>query len=348
MVRIDSFIDKTTNRIYYFPTPTQIKTLNLSIIEDDHDIYLSETKAYYYFHSANQFIEMNETPSILDNFGFKSLIKRLIKNEGIEASDILFKSNNLSKNILSPYMRIIYHLIKLSSESTTNKMDMKKHTNIIRSIIPYEILMLIAINAMYFYKSFDESRNELRRWGDLFKESENDNYLEVFNDYRKYFKLLIKCDFFEYLNMDFTGVKKKLANLHLNIDLSSLNPLSFNSGKMVYSTGKDKTFIAIDGDTEFSCRDLYKIFHQKLLEIETDVLILFFYFDDTTIDITKNKIMDKILTCNREKARNAILKNKHLNLFYSNNSFILKKHKKIIISRDFLDLYSKGELPAII
>lgn len=119
---------------------------------------------------------MPSIPLFLEKDGIKNMIKNKISKGTKQVPFLINKNNNFSKNILSPYMRIIYHLLKASKENSSTKEDMKKYTNIVRSIILYDILMLIAINAMYFYKSSNESKHEIKRWSDLFQDLD-DPYL---------------------------------------------------------------------------------------------------------------------------------------------------------------------------
>lgn len=347
LVRIDTYLNEKNGIYYYFPTPELIKKHSLKIITKAYEVYSSGSLVYFYFPTSERLLASEQLPSAIANKKVIDEIEKALSKYGEEAIKKILKSNDISKNILSPYMRVIYHILKCSSENTASKEEMKKHTNIVRSIIPYDILMLVAINAMYFYKSFSESKNELNRWSDLFHESENGAYTQVFNDYHKYFKLLLKCDFFEHLNMDFNLVKKKIENLKIEVDLSPMRPISFNSKRIISSAGRNKVFLLLDGDTEYICKKLYKSFHHEMMKVETEVLILLFYFSDSTIDIVKTKVMDEVIYLNKSDKCSGRMKSSFYSICFASNSFIYKKERKVIVSRDFLDLYISGELPSI-
>ena len=166
-----------------------------------HEVYASVECFYIYREKTDSIIEKPSTPHFLENEELKEKIKNDIDKVSDKIPIIINESNNTSKNILSPYMRVIYHLLKLSKENSSNKEEMKSYTNIIRSIIPYDVLMLVAINSMYFYKSPHDNKSEIKRWSDLFNDVE-DPYNSFFNDYHKYYKLLSECDFFEHLIID--------------------------------------------------------------------------------------------------------------------------------------------------
>lgn len=350
LVRIDAYTDEEKQLYYYFPTANFIEKNNLKILAKVYEVYSSGENVYFYYPITKRIIASEQIPSALANKNVIFIIEKALSDHGEEAKKKLLKNNSISKNILSPYMRVIYHILKCSSENTESEEEMKKHTNIVRSIIPHDILMLVAINAMYFYKSFSESRNELNRWSDLFHESENDAYKQVFNDYHKYYKLLLKCDFFEHLNMDFTLVKEKLKNLKIDIDLSLMRPQKFDSEKMVYSAVRSKMFLLIDGDTESTCMKLYKTFHHEMMQIETEILILLFYFSDLNIESFKSNIMDEVIYLNGSEKFTWKMKSSHYhyNLSFANESYIFKTDNKVIVSRDFLYKYTRGELPFII
>ncbi|AYH06823.1 putative phage abortive infection protein [Pectobacterium parmentieri] len=91
--------------------------------------------------------------------------------------------------VLSPYMRILYHALKTvnfdypknpSGNDDDLFFDKKKYTSLLRSFIPNDILLLIAINSSVIDNGY-------------FKKVVN------FNDYRKYQILLNKYNFFEHI-----------------------------------------------------------------------------------------------------------------------------------------------------
>ncbi|ORM81693.1 hypothetical protein HA42_09930 [Pantoea deleyi] len=80
-------------------------------------------------------------------------------------------------NIVSPYMRVLYHLLRHIDfhydENATTK-DKKLYSSTVRSLIRNDVLLLVAVNASYVFEDNKE------------------------NDYGKYQKLLRKFNFFEH------------------------------------------------------------------------------------------------------------------------------------------------------
>lgn len=151
-------------------------------------------------------------------------LKCIMDDETIKkVKESINRNNMFAKNTISPYMRIIYHILKLSYEhaiqlTNTNNIDnkkekiklikteMKKNTNIIRSVIPNNILLLIAINSLFFYRN---NRDKLYMFNDTdfieqtdIKSSKEFLEFAIFNDYKKYYNLLILSDFFEHLYIE--------------------------------------------------------------------------------------------------------------------------------------------------
>lgn len=345
LIKVDIVRNIKKNIYYYLPSSKSFEDPEHVILHPDSNYYSCGYKTYHYFPSSNNFSLVGDLSFISESEDNSKICINLILSKGEVARTLINKNNNTSKNILSPYMRIVYHLLKCSSENTNDKIEMKKYTNIVRSVIPYDILMLIAVNAMFFYKSHDESRNELRRWSDIFNELDNDIHKVLFNDYHKYYELLIKCDFFEHLNMKFSKIIPRFSNLELRIDLSYLKIITFNSGKTVSSSGRNKYFLMIDENSEQSVIKLYKSFHQEIMNIQTDLLILLFYFEDTQIGHAKRRVMDAIIYSNRKTHLQGRIKNKIINLILCDSSAILKEQNRLYLARDFLEKYSKGKLP---
>ncbi|GEM_PF-5230380 len=107
---------------------------------------------------------------------------------------IIVEGNAFSKNVLSPYMRILYHLLKAINEAHNFESEIagkkaKQYSNIIRSLIPNNVLFLIALNGADFL----HYRYHIDSFG-----TEPGAF---FNDYKKFYNLLIKYDFFEHLNV---------------------------------------------------------------------------------------------------------------------------------------------------
>ncbi len=112
--------------------------------------------------------------------------------ESTEIDMILKNSNDFAKNTLSPYMRILYHILKsihefLGAGLLTASEEEKQYSNIIRSTIPSNLMFLIARNSAGFFSS--------SRAIQLFRDQPSD----FASDYYKYFYLLRRYDFFEHL-----------------------------------------------------------------------------------------------------------------------------------------------------
>ncbi|AWV44558.1 hypothetical protein CD201_08215 [Hafnia alvei] len=323
------------------------KSLYLNPSDDvlsKYDLYASGERFYLYSEQLDKMIEMTYTPSILDANEIKEIVKNKIGKGIKHAPHLINNSNNISKNILSPYMRIIYHLLKASKENAATKQDMKKYTNIVRSIIPYDILMLIAINAMYFYKSPNESNYGVKRWSDLFNTSDD----SFFNDYYKYYQLLVECDFFEHLVMNFSNVMTKLENVRFDFDLSEINYMTCKTDKLIRKTLEERRYLLLFGDTYYNLSVLYEKFNEATMKLDTDILVLFFFNEDRRIEITKEEIMDNLIFKNRNIKNEGRLKDQfYNNTYYSRTSCVYKNESVMSLSRDFYCLYTRGGLPEI-
>lgn len=82
----------------------------------------------------------------------------------------------MGHSVISPYMRVLYHLLKHIFSYTDDPDVFKKYTSPLRSMVRNDVLYLIALNASVIYK-----------------DSSNDD--NGYQDYRKY---LNKCVFFEH------------------------------------------------------------------------------------------------------------------------------------------------------
>ncbi|WP_272691318.1 putative phage abortive infection protein [Providencia sp. PROV132] len=185
-------LNRWTNgeKTWFFPSKELIKNEELTE-QLNNEIFISRSGTLYGLTKYDTFYDISSLGALspehladkLDNV-FKAFDYEVIK-----------RSNAVSKNILSPYMRIVYHILKLANNNTGSVKEMKQYTNIIRSIIPNDILILIAINAMFFYRNHTDTINNSYRWFD-FNFDNLSMKSELTNDYYKYYNLLIKCDFF--------------------------------------------------------------------------------------------------------------------------------------------------------
>ncbi|MBD8170204.1 putative phage abortive infection protein [Erwinia persicina] len=117
--------------------------------------------------------QLNVVKSYLDTVKGKELLHKLIEGTDHQTA---FKTLQ-GYNILSPYMRVLYHLLRHISahyiDNATTE-DKKKYSSIVRSLIRNDVLFLIAVNSSYVIEGNEE------------------------NDYGKYLKLLREFDFFEH------------------------------------------------------------------------------------------------------------------------------------------------------
>lgn len=117
--------------------------------------------------------QLNVVKSYLDTTGGKVLLKELI-----DGTDHLTAFKTLQgHNIISPYMRVLYHLLRHISvhyvENATT-VEKKLYSSTVRSLIRNDVLFLVAVNASYVIEDNKE------------------------NDYGKYQRLLREFDFFEH------------------------------------------------------------------------------------------------------------------------------------------------------
>lgn len=169
------------------------------------------------------------------NEHLKNVVEFLNKNSRFVYS--IMKSNNHYESfsqlngheILSPYMRILYHILKhidkdfyLFDKENDFILEKKKYSSLVRSLIRNDIMKLIAVNSSFIY--------------------ENNNY----NDYKKYQELLDKFDFFQHtIFIDKTNDKTSYEILEDEFNALS-NVITSNYGninKNYYSVIKNKNFI---------------------------------------------------------------------------------------------------------
>ncbi|KAB7704850.1 hypothetical protein GBN32_17325 [Plesiomonas shigelloides] len=342
-VRIKIWCAQGENKVYVNPTQEQIDSNNLKEFKKLKDTYATSDTIYYYSERHDTMSEMSCLSMIMENQQVKDLVKHEIQKGIKKAPQLIKKNNEISKNILSPYMRIIYHILKLSNNNSSEN-GMKEYTNIIRSIIPYDVLMLVAINAMNIYKLPNDSKNEIKRWGDTFNELDDLSSC-IFNDYHKYYQLLVKCDFFEHLIMDFSDAKMKLKNVKLDIALSENNVMVSNRKD---ASRDNQRYLILRGSTHQNLLSIYKKFNTETMKLSTDMLIALFYFNrDKIIETTIKNIMSDVINDNSKGVIITTPKSKLHRTISTYNTIAYKKHSIMSLSRDFYTLYTQGELPEI-
>jgi len=144
--------------------------------------------------------------------------------------------------VFSPYMRVLYHLLKGIADNFSPgdrfsyaKPEEKSYSNIVRSLIPDNVLQLISINTLFFY-SENVGKLSLRK----------DINEIIYNDYHKYFALLRRYDFFAHMTSPAVDLTITDAVLAANPLLSgnSRKAIFFNQGQAAYN---NQLFIVNDG-----------------------------------------------------------------------------------------------------
>ena len=312
---------------------------------------------------------------IITSSDFENSTTLNLPNEGVDLKSTLYKrldlhlnnniknkikksigdKNDFSKNTLSPYMRIIYHILKLSHEHAKKnivfngeslneeqdkliKEEMKKNTNIIRSVIPNDVLLLIAINSLFFFKN-SHDKTYLFSNSDLSYKTDNSNSNQfikssIFNDYKKYYDLLILSDFFEHLYIKYNEYS------HDIVKYSFLNLEQFND--VLYKFRKH--------DDEMNTNYLV------IKNIENRDIIQFYF---NTADHCYSNPLSVLLTMFYAKYKNEIplhtyisadnqlikytAKLKEINI-NSKESKYDRNNKTLILKADFLTSFINGEL----
>lgn len=342
MIKLN-FFEKPDGMVLLNPDSEQIKKQNLKEHPKLNNIYASRDYVYSYIEHLDAMSEIPHLSYLLEKEKIKHEIEQKL-NKNIEiVRELIYRNNDISKNILSPYMRIIYHLLKISKENATNDKDRKNHTNIIRSVVPYDILMLVAINAMYFYKIPNEKNNEIQRWSDLF----NDTHDSIFNDYHKYYQLLIESDFFEHLIMNFSEVIFKLKNTNLNANLLLISTTTMLC-ESNYGRRSKKYYLLFCGDIEYYKPLIYKEINNATLKLETDILVLLFFKKDRRIDMEKRRIMTNLILKDSSTMKKGRIKNTTLDILLSTSPVAYKKERMISLPRNFYEEYTEGKLINVI
>lgn len=156
--------------------------------------------------------QLNVVKSYLDKGEGKALLDRLID----ETNHLTAFKTLQGHNILSPYMRVLYHLLRhidvhYVENATTD--DKKMYSSTVRSLIRNDVLFLVAVNASYI---IEEDKD---------------------NDYGKYQKLLRDFDFFEHALFfsasDVTpGLKKDSVSIVRNNIIQAL--INNHSGNIIF------------------------------------------------------------------------------------------------------------------
>lgn len=247
-----------------------------NILLDKHDNYLSLINDFFKKETSAIFkIEYLSTLSCNNALKIVRGINDKIYGS-IKSSEELTISegNSFAKNVLSPYMRILYHILKsidihFNNDKSLENKDAKQYSNIIRSLIPNDLLLLVALNSVIFYKSSGDKT----KFKDRMK-SISDN-LSIYNDYHKFFKLLNKYDFFEHLNVN-TGDEYN----SYNINDFSISHLDIHDNLYSVKLKRGNCYV-ITKSGEFHFENIMKKITNELKKLPSlDVIGLFYFYDD--------------------------------------------------------------------
>lgn len=133
-------------------------------------------------------------------YGGKSYFKNIREMKSFEDAH----NTLMGHSVISPYMRVLYHLLKHIFSYSTNPEVFKKYSSPLRSLIRNDVLYLVALNTAVIYKN---------------------NSLED-NGYQEFQEYLHRSDFFEHTI--FTADEYKNFNEVGNNLIQSLE-LSFNT-----------------------------------------------------------------------------------------------------------------------
>lgn len=249
-----------------------------SILLDKHDNYLSLINDFFKKDTSTIFkIEYLSTLSCSNALkiirGVNDEVCISVKGgEELVISD----GNGFAKNVLSPYMRILYHTLKnidihFNNDKSLGDNDAKQFSNIIRSLIPNDLLLLVALNSVIFYKSSGDKTK--------FKDRMNMTIdkLSIYNDYHKFFKLLIKYDFFEHLNISATDESNSYKINYFNIH-DNLYSVKLKRGNCYVITKSG----------EFHLENIIKKITNELKNLPLLEVIGLFYFYDDNRKLAKN------------------------------------------------------------
>lgn len=298
------------------------------------EFFLSEKGCLYQGYNRVIFTEsyiFNETELLT-----LMLIKSEIFTENKTQVLVNLEKNNLtSKNILSPYMRIIYHILKLAEKNTNSIEEMKSYTNIIRSVIPYDILILVAVNSMFFYRVKVDGSPDRSSWID-FMINKSTPLQRVTNDYLKYFNLLMTCDFFEHLTLDYNEIMEKAKWVSIDFNIKP-----FRNVRILQNKKRNVTGLVYFDDQLLSLEAIYNDISLSVYSMRTDILIMLLYKKDDKLDSTKTRII-KDLIWNESHNR---MKCRFKNELFTISSFISKRDSIIYVTNDFLQIYMNGKMP---
>lgn len=336
LIKLNEWTDG--ENIYFFPSEQIIKDKNLTQISN-HEFFISKCGSVYTISKYDTFHEIYSFPAS----AIESLVGKLERNFkmfGDEIIKTIKTSNVVSKNILSPYMRIVYNILKIVNHNTSNIKEMKQYTNIIRSIIPNDILILIAINAMFFYRNHTDKINGSYRWFD-FSLDEKSIESQLTNDYYKYYNLLIKCDFFEHLAMDFENAIEEYNASTISPDFKHID------FRRIRETDSEPLSLILTYYLTDELLAIYKAMASATYSIKTNALIIAFY-NGTKMSAKvakKNKIIISEILSNKNnfKSEGKTKKNKS---FFFLGSYVVKYksgYRCINLGSDFVDKFTSGE-----
>ncbi|KGA28386.1 hypothetical protein BVY06_14480 [Pectobacterium odoriferum] len=254
-----------------------------SILLDKHDNYLSLINDFFKKEISITFkIEYLSTLSCDNALKIiRGINSEVYASAERDENKEIAEGNSFAKNVLSPYMRILYHTLKsidfhFSNDKNSREGDAKQYSNIIRSLIPNDLLFLVALNSVIFYNQ----RGDKRKYKDLI--NINSGKLNIYNDYHKFFQLLIRYDFFEHLNIINNDECKQSG-------ITKFDMRNFDIHDNIYSVNLSRrNFYVIVKSGEYHLESLIKKITSELKKLSSLEVIGLFYFYDDNRKLAKN------------------------------------------------------------
>lgn len=335
----------------------KIKLLDINLNKNSHYRFISLKGNVLVGSNFNDYIKFEHSGNGID---FPSVLFSKIEpylNDGItkKVKELLEKNNEFAKNTLSPYMRIIYHILKLSHEHAKQlieikdignkkeqekliKKEMKKNTNIIRSVIPNNILLLVAINSLFFYRN-DRDKLYMFNDKDFIDQTDINNskdFLEfaIFNDYKKYYNLLMTSDFFEHLYIDENENDYYInpESFFVLFNEKNTKRMHLDKGVMFHHSTNGMRISA------FGLKNLFQFYKDtsNIFYLNNTKNLIYIFYKKNRSDITE------MLTDNMNEAIRNQFKEKKIDLNKHTVTYYDKKEAELELYPDFAKFYMNG------
>lgn len=183
---------------------------------------------------------------------------------------------------------------------------------------------------MFFYKKKSDKSNARQMLLNI-NYSESNLHSTITNDYYKYYMLLVKCEFFEHLTMDFDSIQNKIKEITLDLNEFTNLKNGYENGRYLHTIGD---YFSGGFDTIV---DIYYIFSNAIYNLDTNILVSLFYnYNSLGIINTARSIME-----NTEHNYKLKIKQGMLSQYYS---FYSPDWEYINISNHFIFELISGNL----